>query len=525
MLEEEKSVVPSEKTEVSRLDFIFQRQRGSAYNYLKDKLFRRAFPEVGKIKIGKKIPYNKNGQVLSIPQKEDRFIITKTLRGEDGNFLPDEELMKVIADKTGQNPDKLTRIPIVFPANIPELNFQIWFVCYKNGILYCRGNGQEGRQFENGQIQVVPCPCEKINLPEGHPERCTPYGRLNCIPKYTKTFGGVWVFRTRSLRTIETLTKQLEYFYKIFDNILSRFVFQLTLNKEIAIINQKPQYIYTVSLLYDPDEDKFEDTIFYKIFTRVKDVKEKENLALTIEQEKRMIDVYVSDIDKDETREEVIQELKEEYFPGEEEQKIANEINEKLHSAQDELAPTQAQSISPPIPQEKTLQAETPKSTSQEKMKQSQPVQPTQIKEPASKTTARQIGKPIETPTDKPTSDKINKGQILIIRRELTKALNLQENDPILTEVENLSFEKGTAILKLIREGKHSEAYSSIKKASSEKEKPKAKETTENAKNKDAISSSEPKTETQSTSNTTLIYPVTDNEEDIPFNELDEYDF
>jgi len=435
-----------EKREIGRLDFLFQRK--SAYDYLKDRLFRRAFPEVGKIKIGKRVPYVKDGQTLLIPQKEDRFIITKTIRGEDGNFIPDTELMKIIAEKTGQNPDKLTRIPVILPANIPELNFQIWFVCYRNGILYCRGNGQEGRRFENGQVVIVDCPCERINLPEGDPERCIPYGRLNCIPKYAKTFGGVWVFRTRSLRTIETLTRQLEYFHKIFEGVLSRFVFQLVLNREVAIINQKPQYVYTVSLLYDPEEDNFEDTVFYRIFMRVREAKEKENLAFAIEREKKMLEAYVQDIDRDELREEVVQEIKEEFFPEEEEQKIANELNERVHSAEKEVI--QAQVVEP-------------EPTAEEKADQTQVETVVQVKSVS-------VPKPADAKKAELPGEKVNKGQVIIIRRELTRVLGLSEDDPVLARVENLSFEDGTMVLRLIREGKHKEAYEKIKKAISGEE-------------------------------------------------------
>jgi len=452
----EKAVPIQEKKEVGRFDFLFQKR--SAYSYLKDKLFKRVFPEVGKIKIGKKVPYVKNGQTLLIPQKEDRFIITKTVKGEDGNFIPDTELMKIIAEKTGQDPERLTRIPIIFPANIPELNFQIWFACYRNGILYCRGNGQEGRRFEDGKIIQVPCPCERLNYPEEDPERCIPYGRLNCIPKYAKTFGGIWVFRTRSLRSIETLTTQLKYFHKIFGGILSKFVFQLVLNREVTLVNQKPQYIYTVSLLYDPDEDNLENTVFYKIFMKVREVKEKENIALTIEHENKILKTYIQDIDKDEGKEEVIQEIKEEFFPEEEEQKMANEFNGKIHFAEKELIVTQQHQITEPV--------HTTVSDQEEKEIQIQ-----NSKNLVSPTTKLQT-KGIES------AEKINKGQVTIIRRELTRALNLAENDPFLTKIKNLSFKDGIIILRLIREKKYNEAYIKIKELVQAKEKSSNIETT-----------------------------------------------
>ncbi|MGC9100052.1 MAG: hypothetical protein ACP5HC_02140 [Caldisericum sp.] len=416
--------------------FLFEKRLDTAYDYFKDKVFRRVFPEIGKIKIGKRVPYQKNGETILLPQREDRFIITKTIKGSDGNFLPDTELMETIAKKTNQDPNKLTRIPILFPFNTPRLNFQIWFVSYRDGMLYCRGDGKVAQRYEKGKIEIVECPCERLDYDERNPEKCRPYGRLNCLIRDAKYFGGVWVFRTRSLRSIETILRELEYmYYTMFKGVLSGVVFLLVLNREPVLVEGKLQYIYTVSLLYDPDEDYLEGTVYDKIRKRIQEEKESEDFKLRTEEEKKMLPLLVNQIIEEETSK--IDEIKEEFFPGEEEQILANEINQKIHQVEEPVLITEPLDLEVEPESNKTI---VEKVVEKEETKG-------ETKEEAKKETKE---------TKKAMA---NQGQVSIIKREFIKNLGLAENDEVLKNLYLLTFEDAAKILGMMRAKEYEKAY------------------------------------------------------------------
>ena len=52
----------------------------------------------GKIKIGKKgaVTQSAGGKSFALPEKIDHFLITRNERGEDGNYIPDTELMDAL---------------------------------------------------------------------------------------------------------------------------------------------------------------------------------------------------------------------------------------------------------------------------------------------------------------------------------------------------------------------------------------------------------------------------------------------
>ena len=58
----------------------------------------------------------------------------------------------------------------------------------------------------------------------------------------------------------------------------------------------------------------------------------------------------------------------------------------------------------------------------------------------------------------------INQGQINIIIKELSRALALEEEDPVIEVVKNLNYKQAVDILKKIREKKHKEAYDELLK-------------------------------------------------------------
>ena len=68
-----------------------------------------ALPERGKIKIGRKgrMVTSKQGNEFQPPQKLNHFIVTTLERAEDGNFIRDEEIHKIIGDEPKKIPVRL----------------------------------------------------------------------------------------------------------------------------------------------------------------------------------------------------------------------------------------------------------------------------------------------------------------------------------------------------------------------------------------------------------------------------------
>lgn len=378
-----------------------------ANKFFESRVIRRIFPEVGRIKIGEKRPYQKDGKVIYLPQKIDHFVITKNVRDESGNFVPDVELMKKVASITNQSPDKLLQIPVVFPFEMPELNFQIWLICFSEGKLLCKGDGSSAIRFQqDGTSIMMSCPCERLNYPEDTPGKCKAYGRLNCFIKGAPHFGGVWVFRTTSLRTIETIWRQMKQFFSITGG-LSGFVFLLNLNQEKVLLKSTTRTIYTVSLLYDPSYDDLSDSPLGRLFEKGKI--RRERIAEKLEEERKMLSWYSSAILEEEEKAE--KDIQEEFFPK-------SEIQEIIKAVEEENV-------------EETHESSTGEEPEEVKIKPANPA------------------------------------QINIIRRELGKYLAQEginpDEDPYLSDMEFLSFDEAVNIIKMLKNREYAKAYSLLK--------------------------------------------------------------
>lgn len=401
------------------LNLPVEKRIGLANRFLESRIIRRVFPEIGRIKIGEKKAYEKEGREIEIPVRLDHFIITKNIRDENKKYIYDFELMKKVASLTNQDPNKLTQIPIIFPFETPELNFQIWFMCYKDKGIFCRGDGKIALR---GQ-EYVECPCERYNYPENHPERCRLYGRLHCFIKGANQFGGVWVFRTRSIRTIETLWRQMKQFYTITGG-LSGFVFILNLNQEsVALPTGQTHRIYTVSLLYDPRYDDLQDSPLGKLIEKAKMMKEKK--VLRVEEEKKMLEWYATHVLEEE--EKLAKEIQEEFFPEPEVQEIAKEVLEEPKEVQ--------------LPRKETIPAEETKVIKLEKLER----------------------------IERKDVKKANVSQIKLLRDEIVRfaaANKLPEEElrGCLEILDTLTYEEITPLVRLVMDGKVKEAYEEIKK-------------------------------------------------------------
>lgn len=228
-----------------------------------------SLPERGKIKIGKKGPSrtSKGGVKFSPPVKLDHFIVTGMDRDNDDNFIPDVELMEAIAKKTGQDAEKLTRIPVRLLYNDPALNLETRYAAYKGRSVWCSGNGEVAQRAVKGpgQYEPVTCPCERIEQGyEGDP-KCKINGVLSVLIDGAPGVGGVWKFRTTSFNSVDGLFGSLAFMATITGGQLANLPLELVLREKMGILpDGKQQKIYVVAIEYSGNLDELRD-VGYKI--------------------------------------------------------------------------------------------------------------------------------------------------------------------------------------------------------------------------------------------------------------------
>lgn len=180
-------------------------------------LLRPRLPELGKIKIGGKGATRKSsqGKEFQLPVKYDHFVITTRQRGQDGNFVRDDAIHRIV----GQKP---TELDIRLMWDEPHHNFRASLTAYDGKQRVCEGDGT--RAWDRKLGQWIPCTCPLLKQHQGEyrgPKRptnvvCKPYGVLSVILEAAEVFGGYYVFRTTSWETISAITAALETFRQQF---------------------------------------------------------------------------------------------------------------------------------------------------------------------------------------------------------------------------------------------------------------------------------------------------------------------
>lgn len=170
---------------------------------ISEELLAPRLPVVGVIKIGALKPQKvktKSGAEFQPPMKLDHFRIGKTTRGQDENYVRDEEAHAILGDR-----------PIMLDVRLP---FDT-----RAEVFHAEMTHYQGRTKKTHQCDGVTC----VN-PETHAERpcdrragrdcpCKPYGRLAVMLEAAPTFGGIYFYRTRSWETVaamQTFLGQLE---------------------------------------------------------------------------------------------------------------------------------------------------------------------------------------------------------------------------------------------------------------------------------------------------------------------------
>ena len=280
--------------------------------------------EWGKIKIGRKGKWVRDK--FQAPEKLKHFLITTMERGEDGNYILDEELMHKLMDDQGV--DELKKIPISFLYNDPFLNFQSCYQCYDGNTKWCYGNGKEAQRLNNeNTYETIQCPCERV-LPEfpgtdGKGKgKCKATGRMNCLIAGAEKIGGVWMVRSAGFNSVRNIQSTLLLTHRMAGGILAGLPFWLTVSPKSIIIptTKKPGISYVLNLHFEGSRVELMKQAY-----EIAHVEAENKIKIeTIESETRKL-LIEEQHETIENQEEYV----EEFFPEEVAEKVESEEKEK----------------------------------------------------------------------------------------------------------------------------------------------------------------------------------------------------
>jgi hypothetical protein len=201
----------------------------------------KTLAEVGKIKTGyrgEKIT-SKGGHDFAPPKKLDHFIVTTTVRGADGNFVENGDLMS----RLGKEPRELK---IRLPFDSIDKNFFTQFQAYEGGHKVCAGDGESA--LRKGKLSIVgegtsaklkldgevltSIACDPDTCPILKAGKCKVSGILSCFLPESGDLGGVYKFRTHSWNAVSSILGALEFFASQTGGILMGMPLKLVMLKK-----------------------------------------------------------------------------------------------------------------------------------------------------------------------------------------------------------------------------------------------------------------------------------------------------
>jgi hypothetical protein len=221
-------------------------------------------PERGKVKIGARgeMRTSGRGNQFQPPVKLDHFVVTTLQRGADGNFLPDDELMR----RLGPTP---TEIPVRLLYDDPVLNFPTRYACYVGRALWCSGDGEMATRMtstpkemaDKARVQphAVSCTCERQDPAYQGTDKCKMNGSLSVLIEGAGGVGGVWRFRTTSYNSIVGLMSSLAFIRQVTGGVLANIPLKLRLSpKQAQAPDGSAVLVYIVSLEYPGDLEQLQ---------------------------------------------------------------------------------------------------------------------------------------------------------------------------------------------------------------------------------------------------------------------------
>jgi hypothetical protein len=234
--------------------------------------------EVGKIKIGGKgeTRTKSNGKgTYQLPVRYDHFVVTTTAKGKDGNFIPDEKVMKALGDRP-------TELKIRLLFDDIDMNFFTSFAFYHGAKCLCRGDGEIAemefikagkpsfrlldrtpngdwtdsaeQKVQAGEVRHIECDpdtCPNMRPDANGATRCKPSGILSCILPDANEIGGVYRFRTHSWNTLSNILASLDLIKTISGGVLVGLPLKLQMLKKST---EEHGNVNTVNIAFDGED-------------------------------------------------------------------------------------------------------------------------------------------------------------------------------------------------------------------------------------------------------------------------------
>ena len=223
-------------------------------------------PERGHIKIGElgETRKSQKGGTYQLPVKLSFFKVTTLERGQDGNFVTDEDIHRVLGS------DKPTEIPIRLLYDDISLDFPTRYACYIGKTLWCSGDGESALRISAKpedtkrlpEPLTVSCPCHRQDPAYKGQDKCKINGRLSALIEGAGGVGGVWVFRTTSFNSVSGILSSLAFLRQVTGGILANIPLRLRLQPKQAAnpSDGSAVLIYVVSVEFAGDIAELQHT-------------------------------------------------------------------------------------------------------------------------------------------------------------------------------------------------------------------------------------------------------------------------
>jgi len=212
-------------------------------------------PLLGRISIGD--VQEKNGKTL--PVKDDQITVTmqyKVNRKWVKHPLDSVLRRDVEAKKTGKSIDdipedalelmntKLRAIPVKLMFNDPSLNIRSEYTCFKDGRVFCHGNGKEAERSVVGENKKETVACNPVNCPVGEENRCKPYTRLNVQIDGQDDELGSFIYRTTGWNSLTTLQSKIHYLHGLSNGKLAGLPLDLVIKGKSSQLSMGSKFYY-----------------------------------------------------------------------------------------------------------------------------------------------------------------------------------------------------------------------------------------------------------------------------------------
>jgi hypothetical protein len=207
--------------------------RPQIYTTVKDISDRRRMPRKGKIRGGVKVR-NKGGLTDKCQHKENETCMYCTHPVETSYFVCPPEVRQIYGDRP-------TELHVMLPSNNQAEVFPQRYCLYghSRGPI-CVGNGVEAsRKGENGEIELVSCPCEKLQTNDNPNGECMLRGTLSIIiPKISS--GAVYQIETTSYNSIVDINSGMQMIADMMEQLTGERRFAMV----PAILKRGPRITY-----------------------------------------------------------------------------------------------------------------------------------------------------------------------------------------------------------------------------------------------------------------------------------------